>query len=221
MGGLVGAVYDMWNGDPARTQESQLGALGGFETGTGEGLTTAGAKFDESILSGDPTSFATALAPEVSTGQQQVQQAANQGAQFGPRSGGTAASTANAKTAERGNIINLEGGLQSGAASSALSAGGNLLSQASGNIDSEANMLTARRAKDVNSVGTIGKSIAEMATGFAGLAPAPETGAVDMPTGGGGGSGFEWAGQSDPSQDFSLADTGGGYGSNPGITPFY
>lgn len=174
MGGLIGSIYDLWNGDPAKTQENQLGALGGFETGIGEGLATAGAKFDESILSGDPTSIATALAPEISTGQQQVQQAANQGAQFGPRSGGTAASTANAKTAERGNIINLEGGLQSGTANSALSAGSNLLNQASSNIDSEANMLTARRARDVGSVGDIGKSIGEMATGFANHEPADD-----------------------------------------------
>ena len=140
MGGLVGGIYDLAAGNPAQKEQDQFGALGNYETGTGEGLTTAGAGYDLGILSGDPTKIATALAPEISTGQSQVEQQRLQDANFGTRSGGTTASTEAAEAANRGNIITLEGGLQSGAASSALGAGSGLLSGASSNIGSEAQL---------------------------------------------------------------------------------
>ena len=164
MGGLIGSIFDLIGGDPAQEQENQLEALGGYESGVGKGLTTAGAQFDESILSGDPTKMASALAPEISTGQQQVQQARNNDAQFAPRSGGTAASTAGAEAANRANIINLEGGLQQGAAGQALSAGGNLLSQSNYNINDVANLKTSRRQAQVGDVNGIGQAAASIAT---------------------------------------------------------
>lgn len=164
--GVIGSIYDLWQGDPAKKQENQLAALGGYQTGVGEGLTTAGATFDEAILSGDQGRISQALAPEISAGQQQVQQQKNQDAQFAPRSGGTAASTANAETAERGNLINLEGGLQSGTAGSALGAGSNLLSQASGNINDVAGLRTARQARSAGDWGNIAQGAAEIAAPF-------------------------------------------------------
>ena len=150
MGGLIGGIFDLTSGDPTANEGHQLAGLSGFETGTGEGLETAGAGFDESLLSGDPTKISSALAPEISTGQQQVEQAALGNANFGNRSGGTNAATQNAEAKNRGNIIDLEGGLQSGAASSALGAGSGLLGQASSNINDKASKVAKLKAQQRN-----------------------------------------------------------------------
>ena len=179
MGSIASGIFGLLGGDPAKAQEDQLSGLGSYETGVGEGLTTAGAGFEESILSGDPTKMATALAPEISTGQQQVSQAAKTGAEFGSRSGGTAASAASAQGAERGNIINLEGELQSGAARTALSAGGGLLGQASTNINDVAELKTAEQAREQADVGGI-------VSGAAGIAGDIFSGGAAGEMGGGG-----------------------------------
>ena len=166
MATLPGSIYDLFAGNPAQQEQDQFGALGNYETGTGEGLTTAGAGYDLGILSGDPTKIATALAPEISTGQSQVEQQRLQDANFGTRSGGTTASTEAAGAANRGNIINLEGGLQSGAASSALGAGSGLLSGASSNIGSEAQLAEERRKQVTGDIGDIASGAASIATGL-------------------------------------------------------
>ncbi len=166
MGGLVGGIYDLAAGNPAQKEQDQFGALGNYETGTGEALTTAGAGEELGILSGDPTKIATALAPEISTGQSQVEQQRLQGANFGTRSGGTTASTEAAEAANRGNIITLEGGLQRDAASSALGAGSGLLSGASSNIGSEAQLAEERRKQVTGDIGDIASGAASIATGL-------------------------------------------------------
>ena len=166
MATLPGSIYDLFAGNPAQQEQDQFGARGNYETGTGEGLTTAGAGYDLGILSGDPTKIATALAPEISTGQSQVEQQRLQDANFGTRSGGTTASTEAAGAANRGNIINLEGGLQSGAASSALGAGSGLLSGASSNIGSEAQLAEERRKQVTGDIGDIASGAASIATGL-------------------------------------------------------
>ena len=61
---LPGSIYDLFAGNPAQQEQDQFGALGNYETGTGEGLTTAGAGYDLGVRSGDPTKIATALAPK-------------------------------------------------------------------------------------------------------------------------------------------------------------
>ncbi len=166
MGGFVGGIYDLAAGNPTQKEQDQFGALGNYETGTGEALTTAGAGEELGILSGDPTKIATALAPEISTGQSQVEQQRLQDANFGTRSGGTTASTEAAEAANRGNIITLEGGLQSGAASSALGAGSGLLSGASSNIGSEAQLAEERRKQVTGDIGDIATGAASIATGL-------------------------------------------------------
>ena len=127
MGGLVGGLFDLFSGNPTEKEQNQFGALSGYQTGVGEGLITPAAQYEESILSGDPTKTAQAMAPEISANQQQTQQFKNQTAEFSPRSGGTAASVANADTSGRSNLIDLLGKEQSGAASTSLSAGSGLL----------------------------------------------------------------------------------------------
>ena len=182
MATLPGSIYDLFAGNPAQQEQDQFGALGNYETGTGEGLTTAGAGYDLGVLSGDPTKIATALAPEISTGQSQVEQQRLQDANFGTRSGGTTASTEAAGAANRGNIINLEGGLQSGAASSALGAGSGLLSGASSNIGSEAQLAEERRKQVTGDIGGIAQGAASIATGLMGdpAAPGPGPTAADI-----------------------------------------
>ena len=145
MGGLVGGIFDLVQGDPAEKEEDQLGGLGNYETGVGEGLTTAGAGEEEAILSGDPTRIAQAEAPEITAGQKQVEQQRLQNANFGTRSGGTTASTEAAEGAERGNIIDLTGNLIGNTAGAAVGQGSGLLSGASSNISNEAGLKNQRR----------------------------------------------------------------------------
>jgi hypothetical protein len=89
----------------------------GFDTGVGNADVTAASKWYNDILSGDPTKMAEAVAPETSAIQGETQQAKNQTAQFSPRSGGTAATTAGLDANTRAQILKLLGGLTSGAAS--------------------------------------------------------------------------------------------------------
>ena len=166
MASLVSGIYGLTAGDPTKKEENQLGALGGYETGVGEGLTTAAANFDEAILSGDPTRISAALAPEISAQQNQIQQVANQNAQFGTRSGGATASTNAAESAGRGNIIREVGGLQSGTAEQAGSLGSNMLSQAHGNISTEADLATAQAAREQEDVSGIAQGAGELATKY-------------------------------------------------------
>src|SRR5580698_5390227 len=168
MGGLVGSIFDLAEGDPTQTQQNQLTGLSNFETGTGEGLATAGTGFEESILSGDPSKIGQALAPEISAGQGQVQQQALENANFGNRSGGTNASTQAAKGAERGNIINLIGGLQSGTAGAAVGQGSGLLGQSASNLGTEASLASANRQREVGDIGDIAASAAAIASPFLG-----------------------------------------------------
>jgi hypothetical protein len=180
MATLVPSIFDLAAGDPAAKEQSQFGALGDYETGTGEGLTTAGAGYDLGVLSGDPTKIATTLVPEISTGQGQVEQQRLQDANFGTRSGGTVASTEAAEATNRGNIISLEGGLQSAAASSALGAGSGLLSEASPNIGNEAKLAEDRRKQVTGDVGGIATGAAEIASGlFGGAAGGIDAGTFD------------------------------------------
>jgi hypothetical protein len=90
----------------------------GFDTGIGEGDVTKASQWYNDILSGDPTKMAEAVAPETAAIQGETQQAKDQTAQFGGRSGGTAAAIAGMDANSRAQIIKLLGGLQSGAAGS-------------------------------------------------------------------------------------------------------
>jgi hypothetical protein len=95
----------------------------GFASGVGQGDVTAASKWYDSILSGDPTKMAEAVAPETSAIQGQAQQEKNKLAQFAPRSGGTTAAVAGLDANTRAQIIKLLGGLQSGAAGNLSSLG--------------------------------------------------------------------------------------------------
>lgn len=173
MGGLIGSIFDLAEGNPAGKEQSQFGQLGNYDTGVGEGLTTAGTGFEENILSGDPSKIATSLAPEIGAQQSQLQQQELQNANFGNRSGGTNASTQASQGAARGNIIDLVGGLQSKTAGEAVSQGSGLLGEASTNIGNEAGLAKDWRQSQVGDINGIAQSAAAIASPFLGGAPSP------------------------------------------------
>ena len=166
MGGLVGGIYDLFAGDPTSGQEKQLGNLSTFDTGVGEGLITPGATFEREILSGNPTEISTALAPEISTEAGQVENQRLQGSEFGTRSGGTAAATNAAESKARGDIINLEGGLQASTAANAVGQGTGLLGQASSDISKQADLRSANQKRVAGDVSGIASDVASIATPF-------------------------------------------------------
>ena len=165
MGGLVGGLFNLFSGNPTEKEQNQFGALSGYQTGVGEGLITPAAQYEESILSGDPTKTAQAMAPEISANQQQTQQFKNRSAEFSPRSGGTAASVANADTSGRSNLIDLLGKEQSGAASTSLSAGSGLLDSASNNLGNEANLANQWRQQQTSDINGVAQGAASIAMG--------------------------------------------------------
>ena len=165
MGGLLSSIFDLGAGNPVQGEQNQFGSLAGYQTGVGEGLITPAAQYEESILSGDPTKTAQAMAPEISATQQQTQQFKNQAAEFSPRSGGTAASVANADTSGRSNLIDLLGKEQSGAASTSLSAGSGLLDSASNNLGNEANLAQNWRNQQTSDINGVAQGAAEIAMG--------------------------------------------------------
>lgn len=166
MGGLVGGLFDLFSGSPTSGEQKAFGDLAGFENPLGEKSVNQGLGWESDILSGDPSKIATALAPEIKAGQQQVQQQAQQGAEFGNRGGGTNAATQAAQSGERGNIINLIGGLQQGAAGALTSGGENLLTQGSSNLGQEANLANQRRQQQVGDVSGIASGVADIAMPF-------------------------------------------------------
>jgi len=162
-----------------KTQSNQLNASSGFATGQGEGDITASSTFMRDILSGDPSRAASALAPEISQTQKGIQQQKNQTAQFGTRSGGNAATIANADTAGRSNIINLLGGARQGAASSLGSMGTNLLGLGMAGNEAGFNEAKTMQAQNAAKWSDIIQSIASTATGVLGALPGAAGGLLD------------------------------------------
>ena len=166
MGGLVGSIFDLAEGDPTSSEQHGLGDLSGFENNAGEGAVNAGLGFNNAILSGNPEAIAQVEAPEIKGQQDQIQQAAQQASIFGNRGGGGNASAQGAQSAARGNIINLTGSLQQGAAASDLGAGQNLLGQGATNLNSEAGLAAANQQRQTSDVGGIAQGVGEIATGL-------------------------------------------------------
>lgn len=163
MGSLASGIFGLVAGDPTQQQEGQLNDLGTYETGTGEGATTAANNYYGGILSGDPAEIAKTLAPEIKAGQDQVQQKAQTNSQFGNRSGGVNSSTQQAQSANEGNIISLIGQEQAGAAAGEAGIGSTNLSQASGNIQADAGLKRAQQNAEAGDIGGIVNGAAQIA----------------------------------------------------------
>lgn len=139
-------------------QYNLLNSSSQFATGLGQNNLTQSSEFFSNLLN-NPMK---ALAPEVSAGQKQVQQQAKTNAEFGNRGGGTNASTQAAASGERGNIINLMGQTQTGAASSLASSGSSLLSAGMGGEEAgfgEAKTIQGQKASQwsdlISSIGSV------------------------------------------------------------------
>jgi hypothetical protein len=168
MGGLISGIAGLIEGNPTAQEQAQLGQIGGYELGQGQGYTNQAGNYYSNLLSGDTSAIAQTLAPQISAQQGQLQNQMNQNAQFGNRAGGTNASNQAAAGQARGNIINAIGGAQQGAAGALGSMGSNLLSQGAGNIGQEANMAYKSNQDTLSQMGGIGQAAAEIAMGAAG-----------------------------------------------------
>lgn len=164
MGGLVSGIFDLLSGDPTKTEQNQLGDLGTYETGTGKGATTAASDYYGGILSGDPAEIAKTLAPEIKAGQDMAEQKKGTLSEFGNRGGGTNSAASAIDAGTRGNIIDLIGREQQGAAAGEAGLGTNLLSQASGNINSQAELASANQRRVTGDVGGIANGAGEIAS---------------------------------------------------------
>ena len=174
MGGLVGSIFDLAEGDPTGKEQRQFGSLSNEEIGAGEGATTAAETYDENLLN-NPT---LALAPEISAGQNQVEQQRLNDANFVTRSGGTAAANEAATAGERGNIINLMGETQGNAANALGTLGTTQTGQGASALGNEADLANQRRQQDVGDINGIVQGAASIATGLfdpASSAPAPNS----------------------------------------------
>lgn len=163
---------------PSSQEQGQFNLLNSqtqFATGLGEKNLTQSSQFFSDLLN-NPMK---ALAPEISAGQNEVQQQAKTNAEFGNRGGGTNASTQAASAQNRGNIINLMGKTQTGAAGELASSGGNLLSQGMSGSQAgfgEAQTMQQQRAKMWSDL--IG-SISSVAGGVVGALPGSPGGMQD------------------------------------------
>jgi hypothetical protein len=147
MGDFLGALF----GGSNKTLNQTIGNAGstqGFTQGVGQTGTTDALKYYHDILSGGTD----ALAPEISAGQDQAQQQKGALAEFGTRSGGTAAASAGADAANRTNIINMLAKLKSGAAGSEAQIGSNATGQSLQANDQEAQQGQQRMQNWLNSI---------------------------------------------------------------------
>ena len=160
---------DMGVSGEQQGQYNNLTAASNFATGMGESDLTASSDFMRSILSGDPTKISTALSPQISAVQKRTQQQKNETAQFAPRSGGTAATTAALDTAGRGAVTELTGSLTGKAASDLGTMGDSLLKAGMAGNEagfSEAETLHKEKMAKFND---IVNSIAQVVSGIAGM----------------------------------------------------
>ena len=146
-GGLFGGQNETLN-----QNINQSGQVGAFATGLGESSLKQSNKFWQSILSGNSAKIGQVLAPEISAQQKQVQQGEKTAAEFGNRGGGVNSATQAAQGQARGNIVNLVGSLQSGAASSLAEQGSGLLSQGLQGIGMQAGLSQERLNNWKNSI---------------------------------------------------------------------
>jgi hypothetical protein len=116
---------------PSSEEKAATGKLGGiadFATSTGESDISSASNFWKSILSGDPGQISKVLGPAMSTINKQGQQAKKTQAQFGTRSGGTAAANQMIDDTTRSSVDSMISSLTSGSASNLGTMGQGLLS---------------------------------------------------------------------------------------------
>jgi len=146
------------------TAIGQTGQIGANAAGQGQNYLNQSGNFFSSILSGDASKVASALAPQISAAKTSQQQDQKTAAMFGGRSGGTAASTAAAGDKTHADITNLIGSLTNSSASTLGSMGSSLLSTGLSGIGLSADMSQERMKNWSNSILGLGTTAA---AGFA------------------------------------------------------
>lgn len=143
---------------PSGQEKGQFNLLNSqnqFATGMGESNLTLSSQFFQNLLN-DP---AKALAPEISASQQQVQQQKKQNAMFGNRGGGVNSANQSLDAANRSNLLSLESGVQTGAATQLGASGSNLLSLAQSGTETAFNESNTLHDQTMNELNDLFKSI--------------------------------------------------------------
>lgn len=167
---------DMGPSSQEQGQYNLLNSSSQFATGLGQKNLTQSSEFFSNLLN-DPTK---ALAPEISAQQKQVGQANKTNAEFGTRSGGTAAAGQAADSTARGNIINLMGNTQTGAASSLATTGSNLLSSGMSGEEAGFNEAGTIQKQKASQWSDLISSIGSVAGGVVGALPGNPGGTGDI-----------------------------------------
>ena len=151
-GSLFGGSNPTLNSDM-----KQFGQIGSFATNLGESDMSKSSNYWSSLLSGDASKSAKALAPQISASKVAGQQQNKTGAEQGTRSGGTAASAAATNDTTRGNITKMLGSLTSNAASSLSSQGSSAMNTGLSALTSQENASQQQMQNWSNSI--LGKGI--------------------------------------------------------------
>lgn len=164
---------------PSSQEQGQYNLLNSssqFATGLGQNNLTQSSEFFSNLLK-DPMK---ALAPEVAASQKQVGEANKTNAEFGTRSGGTAAAGQTASSKARGDIISDMTTAQTGAAKDLATTGSNLLS--TGMQGQEAGFGEAKtiQGQKASQWSDLISSIASTAGGVVGGLPGNPGGAGDV-----------------------------------------
>ncbi len=132
---LFGGANSTLSGDINKT-----GQAADFATGMGEKNLTTSSNFFNSILSGDSSKQSQALAPEIGAAKTSANQETKKNAQFGSRSGGTAASSAASTDKVHSDITGMIGDLTGKAASNLQSSGSSELSTGLQGLNQQASL---------------------------------------------------------------------------------
>ena len=184
---------------------SQFGNVGQQQTGQGQKNENQASNFFSSILSGDSSKQAQALAPEISAAKKSAQEQTKTNAEFGSRSGGTAASTAATNDKVHSDITNLIGSLTNSSATNLASMGESQIGTGLSALSQQEQASQQQMQNWSNSI--LGKSI----TGAVSAAESAGLGAVGGAMGGAGagaGAGGSFGGLT-PQSTGGYADTSG------------
>ena len=130
----------------------QTSQAAGEATQRGEKNTAAASDWWNSIVSGDATKTAQAIAPERSAAEKSTQQDIKSATELGTRSGGTAASNAATKDKLHEYMTNLIGSLTGSSVSGLATTGGDLLKTGLSGTSQEAELAQQRYENWNNSI---------------------------------------------------------------------
>jgi hypothetical protein len=159
---------------PTQNEKNTYGnltAASGFATNLGESDLTASSDFMKAILSGDSSKISQALAPQISGAKQRAQQQKKTTAEFGSRSGGTAASMAGIDDATHASITDLIGTLTGQSVSGLSSAGSSALGAGMSGYGTAFNEANTMQQQSQAQMGDIFNSIAGIAGVAGGFVP--------------------------------------------------